>query len=126
MGQSQELPTQRSVAGNNAPTMQPPPPGYRGINSEALAPEIGMGIKTSDFSHQQDAAPFLAEVAFYSVQYPYWQFPYNLPIFNVVQQQGAGVYHHQSNLGLVGRPLGINDWNTPLSTPYGVLPDELQ
>ena len=99
---------------------------YRGTNSEQQPPDVGMQIKTSDFSHQLILAQFQGEVPFYDVRYPYWQTPYNIPVWNVPQVIGAGAYHHQSNLGIVGRPLGINDWNTPLQTPYGVLPDELQ
>jgi hypothetical protein len=103
------------------------PPSYRGVNSEGIA-EYGssIGISNGNFSHQLTLAEFQGDISFYDVQYPYWQFPYDVPIFNVIQIQAAGVYHHQSNLGIVGRPRGINDWNTPLQTPYGVLPDELQ
>jgi len=78
------------------------------------------------FSHQLEVAQFQADLFFVCVAYPYWQQPYNVPVWNVPRVEGAGTYHHQSNLGIVGRPLGINDWNTPLQTPYGVLPDELQ
>lgn len=99
---------------------------YRGTNSESIPPANGLNIKTSDFSHQLTLAEFQADVTFYCVEYPYWQTPYNIPVWNVPRVIGAGAYHHQSNLGIVGRPLGINDWNTPLQTPYGVLPDELQ
>jgi hypothetical protein len=102
-------------------------PSYRGENTETRPLAMpGRQPVTGDYSHQLETAEFQADVTFYCVQYPYWLFPYNAPIFNVVQQQGAGIYHHQSNLGIVGRPRGINDWNTVLQTPYGVLPDELQ
>ena len=101
---------------------------YRGVNSEQCTPALlpGGQPKTADYSHQQEIPTFQADISFYDVRYPYWQYPFNRPIFNVVAIQAAGVYHHQSNLGKVGRPLGINDWNTVQSTPYGVLPDELQ
>ena len=103
-------------------------PSYRGINYEALAHSpTGTPPKTSDFSHAQDPAQFQAEVAFYDVAYPYWQFPFNVGPYNqnLIRVFGAGTYEHQSNLGIVGRPRGIDDYNTPLTTPYGVPPDEL-
>lgn len=106
----------------------PDRPSYRGINYEALGQSLGYSnIKTSDFSHQQDTPAFQGDLAFYDVRYPYWQFPFNTGPYNqnVIKIFGAGTYEHQSNLGIVGRPRGIDDWNTPLSTPYGVPPDEL-
>ena len=86
-----------------------------------------IGIKTSDYSHQMEQAQFQAEVPFYSIAYPYWRFPFHVGPYNqqIIRIFGAGAYQNQSNLGIVGRPRGISDYNTPLSTPYGVPPDEL-
>jgi len=103
---------------------------YRGVNytivpnANQTAQEIG--IKTSDFSHQSEQATFQATAQFTDVRYPYWQFPYNWGPYSqqVIKIFPAGAYENQSNLGIVGRPRGINDWNTPLMTPYGVPPDE--
>lgn len=97
-------------------------PSYRGVNSEQLPPTVGYAIKTSDFSNQLTVAEFQADVSFYDVKYPYWQYPYRNAVYNqqVIKVVGAGTYHHQSNLGIVGRPLPITDWQGPIVSPYWV------
>ena len=98
-------------------------PGYRGTNYESQPPDNSMLIKKSDFSHQLKVAEFQADVTFLDVRYPYWQFPYHGPWAwpqQFVKTPGAGAYHHQSNLAIVGRPRPITDWQTPLVSPYWV------
>jgi hypothetical protein len=97
-------------------------PSYRGTNAEQQPPNVGYQIKTSDFSHQLTPAEFQADVTFYDVKYPYWQYPYRNAVYNqqVIKVQPAGTYHHQSNLGIVGRALPITDYQGPIMSPYWV------